>query len=122
MNQKAKLRERISRHFLFTGLLWFPAMPVLLGLSLVLGNSFAPVFMVGILALGFSVVMGEKIVHDYQRKTLLADEIDLVCRERSQAIREYMQYRAEIKRLITNQSYFIEKYAHQIGKKKSLSH
>jgi len=120
MRKKIRLKERISRHFLITGLLWFPGIPVLLGLSLVLGSSFAPAFLVGILTLGLTVVMGEKIVHDYQRKAMLKDKIDVVSKERSAAIRTYMKYRQEIKSLVVNQGYYIEKFAQGLEKKRAM--
>ena len=120
--KKAKLKERISRHFLMAGLLWFPVMPVLLGLSLMMGATFAPAFLVGILALGMTVVMGEKIVHDYQRKEALREDIEKVCSERSKLIRMYMQYRHEVKSLIEDQSYYIEKYGHRVSRNKDYFH
>ena len=120
MRKKISLKERISRHFLLTGLLWFPGIPVLLGLSLVLGSSFAPAFLVGILTLGLTVVMGEKIVHDYQRKALLIEQIDAISKERSAAIRSYMKYRKEIKNLVGNQGYYIDKFAQGLEKKRAM--
>lgn len=119
---KLKLKERISRHFLMAGLLWFPLMPILLGVSLMMGATFAPAFLVGILALGMTVVMGEKIVHDYQRKEALREKIDQIGSERSRLIRMYMQYRHEIKSLIEDQSYYIEKYGRRITRGKDYFH
>jgi len=120
--KQIKLKERISRHFLIAGLLWFPGMPILLGLSLMLGTTFAPVFLVGIFALAMTVVMGEKIVHDYQHKEALYSKIEEICQERSKLIKMYMQHRHEIKSLIEDQPYYIEKFSSRIMRGKDYFH
>lgn len=116
---QADLKEKISRHFMIAGLIFFPGLPVLIGMSVIAGASYAPIFIVCILALSACILMGEKIIHDFQRREIIKDHVMDLDKRRKNLIKEYLSQSKEIRHLVHNHQYFIHKYGKHIMRKRA---